>query len=98
MTDGYILMAIQVITEIENQSINNSLIALRVVTTIGAIAGVFNYLSNKTSLPSITKSGVFYLIILISVTWLVNYLITIISINNLQMLKYLVPQGQKYDY
>lgn len=81
MTENYILMAIQVITEIENQSINNSLIALRVVTTIGAIAGVFTYLSNKSSLPAITKSGITYLVILVGVTWLVNYLITIISKN-----------------
>lgn len=75
MTTDYVIQAIAVITDIENQSTNNSLIALRIVTTLGAIAAVFGYLS-KESLPVFTGPGWIYLGLVILITLIVNYLIT----------------------
>ena len=71
MTADYLATAIQVIVEIKNQTTNNSIQSLRLITTYGVVGGILGYLS-KDSLPNITSSGLIYFGLLIAGTWLVN--------------------------
>src|SRR5205085_352949 len=68
MTTDYLNSAIQVITEIMSQTTNNSINSLRVITTIGVIAGIITYLS-KDSLPKFTSFGFLFFVVLIIITW-----------------------------
>ena len=77
MTADYLSTAIQVISEIRNQSAANGIQSLRVITTIGVISGIFGYLSQK-AFPSFTFIGIGYFIILMFITWGVNELINYI--------------------
>lgn len=77
MTEEYLKSAIQVVVELKAQSTKNTITSLTVITTLGVIAGILGYLSTKT-LPKITLFGVFYFLILISITWLVNLSISFV--------------------
>jgi len=83
MTHDYVITAIQVINEVKGQSSNNSINSLRLITTIGVLASIFTYLS-KDAFPKITLIGIWYFIVLILGTWLINQIITVIF----QKLKY----------
>ncbi len=74
MTKDYVKNVTSVLTEIENQSLNNSIKSLQLITSIGVISGIVGYLT-KTELPRITNAGWLYLLVLISATILINILI-----------------------
>lgn len=75
MTQEYVDTAIQVIVEVKNQSANNSINSLRLITTLSVLAGIFGYLS-KTQFPEITPIGIWYFVVLILGTWLINQMIS----------------------
>lgn len=76
MTADYLATAIQIVIEIKNQTTNNSIQSLRLITTYGVVGGILGYLSRE-SLPTITGSGLIYFGLLIVGTWLVNQLVAI---------------------
>ncbi len=74
MTSDYLSGAIGNLVEIKNQSTSNNLKSLQTITSIGVISGVLGYLS-ATKLPSISKAGGIYFIILFALTWGMNYVL-----------------------
>lgn len=77
MTDAYVNTAIQVLTEVKNQSTANGIQSLRLITTIGVLSGIIGYLS-KDTFPKITPIGLWYFVILVLGTWLINQIINLI--------------------
>lgn len=75
MTRDYVKNAISVLSDIENQSLNNSIKSLQIITSIGVVSGIFGYIS-KTDLPNITVQGWGYLVILLFTTFVINLLIS----------------------
>lgn len=74
ITTDYLTSAIQNVIEIKNQGTNRSIQSLQVITSIGVVSGIIGYLS-KSDLPTFTGIGVWYFFVIISVTWLLNYLL-----------------------
>ncbi len=74
MTSDYLLSAIANLVEIKNQSTSNNIKSLQVVTSVGVISGILGYLS-ASKLPSISKTGIIYFMIIFIITWLINYMI-----------------------
>jgi hypothetical protein len=72
MTDKYLKAAIQNILEIKNQSTSRNIVSLQVITTAGVVAGMYGHLS-RADLPQVTHTGVFFFIMLLSITWLINF-------------------------
>ncbi len=87
MTADYVATAIQVINEVKAQSSANGINSLRLITTIGVLSGIFGYLS-KDSFPKFTYIGLWYFVVLILVTWLINQLITTVYQNLKYQLKF----------
>jgi hypothetical protein len=77
MTEDYINTAIQVVVEVKSRSADNSIQSLRLITTIGVLSGIFGYLS-KDKFPVVTWVGVWYFIVLVIGTWLINEIIGLI--------------------
>ena len=74
MTQEYVDTAIQVVVEVKNQTTNNNINSLRLITTIGVLSGIFGYLS-KDKFPEITFIGIWYFIVLLLGTWTINQII-----------------------
>lgn len=74
MTKDYVKNVLSVLTDIENQSLNNSIKSLQIITSIGVISGIFGYLT-KSDLPKITNSGWKYLALLLIITFTTNLVI-----------------------
>ncbi|MEK6825484.1 MAG: hypothetical protein AABY00_01725 [Nanoarchaeota archaeon] len=75
MTDNYLNATLGRFSEIGAESTRNSIGSLRLITTIGVIAGILGYLG-KDSLPPVTLTGGLFFVILLVVTWLVNELVS----------------------
>ncbi len=93
MTQDYIDTAIQVVVEVKNQSTNNSIQSLRLITTIGVLSGIFGYLS-KVEFPTVTWVGVWYFFVLIVGTWLINQIIGLVYQNLKYKLKFTKKIGR----
>lgn len=87
MTKDYLMSAIQVIVEIENQSTTTTIKSLQIITSVGVISGILGYLAGGRTL-SITVEGVLYFAILLFATWLVNYVIAKVYRNLKYKLKF----------
>lgn len=94
MTQDYIDTAIQVVVEVKNQSTNNSIQSLRLITTIGVLSGIFGYLS-KDEFPTVTLVGVWYFFVLIVGTWLIDQTIGLVYQNIKYKLKFTQKIGIK---
>lgn len=75
MTRGYVDSAIQIFTELGALSTRNSVEALTLITSIGVISGIIAYLGTP-AWPTFTLTGMLYLASLITVTWLLNRLLS----------------------
>jgi hypothetical protein len=71
MTGKYVDSAIQVMTEISSQSTKTSVQALTVISSLGVVAGIINYLT-LPKLPQVSHTGEVYFLILIAAAFLVN--------------------------
>lgn len=80
MTKEYLDTAIQVISDVQSQSSDKTIESLRLITTIGVLAGIFDYFSVE-SFPTFTIFGVIYFFGLIIATWLINKLVSFIFDN-----------------
>lgn len=74
MTKDYVKNVITVLTDIENQSLNNSIKSLQIITSIGVVSGIFGYIS-RSEFPKITDAGWNYLFTLLVVTFVINLVI-----------------------
>jgi hypothetical protein len=75
MTQDYVDTAIQVINEVKAQSTSNGINSLRLITTIGVLSGIFTYLS-KDQFPTFTLIGLWYFLVLVLGTWIINQIVT----------------------
>lgn len=87
MTSDYLSTAIQVVLEAKNKANANTIQSLTLITTVGVISGIIGYLS-KDELPKLSLIGVWYYLILILLTWLVNRIVMIIFQNKKYQLKF----------
>ncbi|MBP9817622.1 hypothetical protein KBC75_02575 [Candidatus Shapirobacteria bacterium] len=74
MTSDYVTTAIQVLNEAKAQSTANGINSLRMITTVGVLAGIFGYLT-KDQLPKFTLVGFWYFFVLVIGTWLIDKLV-----------------------
>lgn len=74
MTKDYLKSAIQVLVEIQNKTANTSINSLRLITTIGVVAGIFGYLA-RDQWPKVTPIGLFYFALLLALTWVINTIV-----------------------
>lgn len=77
MTKQYVDSAIQVLTEINTQSTKTSVQTLTVISSIGVISGIINYLT-FTKLPKFSSIGLKYFLILLTAALLVNAAVAVI--------------------
>lgn len=75
MTDNYLSAAIGRFNEIQIESTKNSITSLRLITTLGVVAGIVGYLS-KDALPTVTLQGGLFFLALLVVTWLFNEVVS----------------------
>jgi hypothetical protein len=74
MTRDYVKNVISILSDIENQSLNNSIKSLQIITSLGVVSGILGYLT-KSDLPKFTSAGIEYLIILLVITFTINLFI-----------------------
>lgn len=74
MTEDYLNSAIQVFVELSEKTNKDAFNALRLVTSIGAIAGIFGYLARE-ELPKFTSQGLIYFGVIAFLTWALNEIV-----------------------
>ena len=77
MTKDYLTTAIDIIKEIESKSVSNNILSLQIITSIGVVSGILGYLA-ADSLPTVTSTGLVYLLILAIIVWPINFLVKFI--------------------
>ena len=87
MTSDYLQSAIQYVVEIKNQGTTRGIQSLQILTSIGVVSGLIGYFS-KSEFPAFTFLGAMYLILIISITWVINFIITLIYKNKTYKLKF----------
>lgn len=87
MTTDYLNSAIQNIVEIKNQGTSRGVQSLQVITSIGVVSGIIGYLS-KNEFPKFTALGAAYFVLIIAITWLINYSISALYKNKKYTLKF----------
>ncbi|MBI2464625.1 hypothetical protein HYV64_00640 [Candidatus Shapirobacteria bacterium] len=94
MTQDYVDTAIQVINEVKAHSTSNGINSLRLITTIGVLSGIFGYLS-KDQFPTFTLIGLWYFLVLVLGTWIINQAVTTAFRSIHYRLKFANNQGIK---
>jgi hypothetical protein len=74
MTKQYVDSAIQIFSEINQQSTKNSVNALTIISSIGVVSVILSHLA-KTEYPAISTVGIFHLILLLSISFFINKII-----------------------
>ena len=74
MTKNYLKSAIEILTSLQTESTKVSISSLTVITTVGVVAGIVNYMT-RDSLPSLTYAGGEYFVLLLAITFLINLLV-----------------------
>lgn len=77
MTKNYLQSALDMLGSLQAESTKTTISSLQLVTTIGVISGLIAYLG-KSELPPFTSFGIFYLIGLLILTWIINSIIAYI--------------------
>lgn len=89
MTENYLNSAVQLFTDLQAKSTKNTISSLQLVTTIGVVSGILGYLG-KDTLPTFTTMGIFYFVLLLFMTWIINTVISRIYKNK----KYSIKGGE----
>ncbi len=71
MTKNYLNSANEMLGVLQTESTKSSISSLTLITTIGVVAGIVNYMTRDT-LPKFTSAGFWYFIILLLVTFSIN--------------------------
>jgi hypothetical protein len=80
MTSQYVDAAIQIFSEINQQSTKNAVNALTIISSIGVVSVILAHLS-KTEYPIISPIGIYYFILLLSISFFINRLINFVFKN-----------------
>jgi len=72
MTMDYVNMAINRMTEIEGKATQSGIRSIQILASIGVVSAIITYLS-KDTLPSLSKTGAIYLVILGVSAFLVDF-------------------------
>lgn len=75
MTKNYLASAIEIFSELQTKSTKNTISSLRLITTIGVVAGILGYLG-RDALPKFTSIGLVYFALLMAMTWLINGIVS----------------------
>ncbi|MFH1036982.1 MAG: hypothetical protein V1756_02925 [Patescibacteria group bacterium] len=75
MTQNYLKSAIEIFAELQGKRTENTISALRVITTIGVVAAILGYLG-RDSLPEFTPIGLIYFSLLMLMAWIVNAVVS----------------------
>ncbi|MFZ2152581.1 MAG: hypothetical protein WAV41_00790 [Microgenomates group bacterium] len=94
MTQDYVETAIAVVNEVKGRSSSNGINSLRLITTIGVLSGIFSYLS-KDTFPVFTWIGLWYFLILVIGTYLIDQLVSSTYKKYRYQLKFANNQGIK---
>ena len=92
MTSDYTENSLKLLGDLENNSLNNSIKSLQVITSIGVVSGVLGYLT-KDALPTPTYKGVIFFVILVILSIAVNFIITLVYKN----LKYKIKFSERKE-
>lgn len=87
MTTDYVNTAIQVLVEAQNAANAKNIQSLTLITSIGVLSGLVGYLSRDTY-PKVTLIGASYLAGLLVIGWIVNKIVTRITANKIQRLRF----------
>lgn len=87
MTTDYLASAIQNIVEIKNQGASRGIQSLQVITSIGVVSGIIGYFA-KNELPKFTALGTVYFLVIMAITWLINFSISALYRNKKYTLKF----------
>lgn len=71
MTQSYLDSVIQTFVELQQKSTKSTISSLQLITTIGVVAAILGYLG-KDTLPKFTSVGMFYFVLLLAMTWILN--------------------------
>ena len=74
MTKNYLNSANDMLAVLQTESTKSSISSLTLITTIGVVAGVVNYMVRDT-FPSITLTGFYYFIVLLALTFIINLMV-----------------------
>jgi hypothetical protein len=75
MTKNYLTSTIETFSELQEKSTKNSITALRLVTTIGVVAGMLGYLG-ADKFPKFTSIGIVYFSLLMIMTFAINGIVS----------------------
>jgi len=71
MTKNYLNSTIELFSELQQKSTKSTISSLQLITTIGVVAGILGYLG-KDTWPKFTIFGMFYFVLLMFMTWVIN--------------------------
>ncbi len=74
MTKNYLTSANDMLGVLQTESTKSSISSLTLITTIGVVAGIVNYMVRDTY-PNITLVGFYYFLILLAATAVVNLMV-----------------------
>ncbi len=75
MTKNYLTSTIEIFAELQAKSTKNTISSLQLITTIGVVGAILGYLS-KDTLPQFTNVGLIYFLLLMTMTWILNSLVS----------------------
>ena len=75
MTENYLNSAVEIFSELQEKSTKSGLASLQVITTIGVVAAILGYLG-KDACPMFTMIGAMYFVLLMGMTWVINYVVS----------------------
>jgi len=85
MTKDYVASAIQLIVEVKNQSTEQSIQILKLITIAYALVLIWVYINEA---PQFSTTGLLYYSLVIVLAWLINYLVNFISRRQKHQLKF----------
>jgi hypothetical protein len=75
MTKDYLESAIETFSELQEKSTKNTISSLQLITTLGVVASILTYLT-RDKLPIFTQVGALYFLMLMVMTWILNFTIS----------------------
>lgn len=87
MTSDFTSSSLKLLQDLENNSLNNSIKSLQIITSIGVIAGILGYLT-RDSLPIPTLYGLLFFAALILFSLIINLIIFLIYQNLTYKIKF----------
>lgn len=87
MTADYLSSAIQNMVEIKSQSTARGIQSLQLITSLGVVAAIIGYLS-RNDFPRVTGIGGLYFLLIIFITWFLNFVVTKIYSNKKYKLRF----------